>query len=617
MRAKLKAILLLGIMCFTSVLQAQEATETLKQRQRAIFIFNFAQQVGWQNLDALKAFSIGVLGTDPVLRSLDDMSKKRKLFGKPVTVKRFTTVNAIKNIQLLYVNKHYNYDLKAIKKIISGKQILLVTENYNFNTSMINMLRVDDAFQYEVNLEYLKKEHFAIAPSLQTYAISSEDKWKALYKSTQSSLKKTKANIKAQDVIIQKREKEIEGIFNEVENKDLLIKSLADKTAIQSKQYEEKVEIERVLEQRIQQQLDVIKGQKEAIAFQKDTLAKRNAKIEKQTTVLQDLEKDIEAKLKTLEQKNSQLANQKQFIALLILLVIVVLAAVFLIYRSFLLQKKLRTQLEDKNVEIVNQSKKLFNINTELREKNTRIQEQTKALEVQNNELEQFAYIASHDLQEPLSTISSFIGILKEDYQAHFDETGKQSLNYISDASKRMKQLISALLDYSRLGRSKNFTEVNCNRLLVDLKADLKHVIERTNANVQADDLPEIIGSEVELRLLFQNLISNAIKFIKPDVVPNVEISCTTRKATSPSKTDYLWQFAVKDNGIGIPKAQQKKVFEIFQRLHSREHYKGTGIGLAHCKKIVESHGGDIWLESAEGQGTTFYFTIPKYDIVT
>ncbi len=225
-------------------------------------------------------------------------------------------------------------------------------------------------------------------------------------------------------------------------------------------------------------------------------------------------------------------------------------------------------------------------------------------LEIEKKEMEQFTYIASHDLKEPIRTLKSFAGLLAKRYQGKLDENADQYLNFITDASNRMNQVITALLNYSKLGRNRVQTEVNCRELLDYIEKDLVSVIDAANARLHICDLPVIRGFELELRQLFQNLISNAIKFSKEGVRPEIHIQADEDRA--------YWHFAVQDNGIGIPEAFHEKIFNIFQRLHSRETYEGTGIGLAHCKKIVELHHGKIWVESAPGAGSTFHFTISK-----
>ena len=225
-------------------------------------------------------------------------------------------------------------------------------------------------------------------------------------------------------------------------------------------------------------------------------------------------------------------------------------------------------------------------------------------IEAKNQELEQFAYIASHDLQEPLRTMSSLTSLFVDGYSENIDEEGIQMLNYLQQASKRMSNLIHGLLEYSRIGRTIDFKEVNINNILKTIQLDLSVTIQESEAEIHCENLPTIMGGEIELSQLFQNLISNAIKFQPKGNKPIIEINAT-EKANQ-------WVFEVKDNGIGIPEEDQKDIFLIFKRLHSREKFQGTGIGLAHCKKIVELHHGNIWVESTQDMGSSFYFCVSK-----
>jgi light-regulated signal transduction histidine kinase (bacteriophytochrome) len=248
-------------------------------------------------------------------------------------------------------------------------------------------------------------------------------------------------------------------------------------------------------------------------------------------------------------------------------------------------KKRLQTQIMEANV---NLEKKVL--------------QRTAELESKNKELEQFAYVASHDLQEPLRTTTSFVELIRKQYYGKLDTTANKYIDYIIQASDRMKTLIKDLLDYSRIGREKKFEQVDCNVILDEVLADLTRVIKENKAEVKAGTLPVVNGFSTELKLLFQNLISNSIKFRKPETAPVIEI--TSRKENGH------WLFSFSDNGIGIDKQYQQRIFIIFQRLHNRSVYEGSGIGLAHCKKIVELHGGKIWVESKAGEGSTFYFTI-------
>jgi PAS domain S-box-containing protein len=227
-----------------------------------------------------------------------------------------------------------------------------------------------------------------------------------------------------------------------------------------------------------------------------------------------------------------------------------------------------------------------------------------KELENKNRELEQFAYIASHDLQEPLNTISSFIMLLEDEFKGKLDKDAGQYVNYIGEASDRMRMLITGLLEYSRIGKKCQLAAVDCNQLLSEVLSDMKSSIHESEASVIAEPLPNITAYPVEIRLLLQNLLSNAVKYRKPNVAPIIRISATHDESN--------WLFTVEDNGIGIDPKYAGKLFVIFQRLHSSSEYPGTGIGLAHCKKIVELHNGRIWFDSEPGAGSRFRFTIPR-----
>jgi light-regulated signal transduction histidine kinase (bacteriophytochrome) len=233
----------------------------------------------------------------------------------------------------------------------------------------------------------------------------------------------------------------------------------------------------------------------------------------------------------------------------------------------------------------------------------TELDNRTKELARSNTELEQFAYIASHDLQEPLRMVTSYLQLLEKRYSDKLDKDAKEFISYAVDGSNRMRSLIHSLLDYSRINRVKPFEIIDVNLLLKEVLENLSTSIKENNATIKIGDLPKINGDPILINQLFQNLIQNAVKF-RNTRNPEIDISC------KEEKDEYL--FSVKDNGIGIQKEYIDKIFVIFKRLHSKEEYPGTGMGLAICKKIVERHGGKIWVESDFGKGSTFYFTIKK-----
>lgn len=237
-------------------------------------------------------------------------------------------------------------------------------------------------------------------------------------------------------------------------------------------------------------------------------------------------------------------------------------------------------------------------------ELNKELEKNISLLQNANKELEQFAYVSSHDLQEPLQTISNFVRLLEKKYSGKTEEDAKLYFKYILGATSKMQNLIRDLLDYSRIGKSITFTNIDCNKILKEVIADLEQSIKESKAKITSDLLPVLKGNEAELKNLFRNLIGNAIKFHRKGVPPEISISVENKEK------EYL--FAIRDNGIGIEKQYINKLFIIFQRLHNAEEYSGTGIGLAICKKIVTLHKGKIWAESKFGEGSSFYFTLPK-----
>ncbi len=232
------------------------------------------------------------------------------------------------------------------------------------------------------------------------------------------------------------------------------------------------------------------------------------------------------------------------------------------------------------------------------------LQESARDLARSNAELEQFAYVASHDLQEPLRMVTSYLQLLSRRYQGKLDADADEFIGFAVDGAKRMQALIQDLLAYSRVGRrGREFQPVDCNSLMEQVQKGLRQAIEASGGKVTHDVLPTVLGDEVQLGQVLQNLVSNGLKFQRKGVAPEVHVAA--------SRVENGWCFDVRDNGIGIQPEYFDRIFILFQRLHGIGEFEGTGIGLAICKKIVERHGGRIWVESEPGHGSTFRFTVP------
>lgn len=298
-----------------------------------------------------------------------------------------------------------------------------------------------------------------------------------------------------------------------------------------------------------------------------------------------------ETRLLDLHRKTGQrrITQLQEVLWLLIAVVVILAVGIFQKIRMDLLkEKKVKEQLSRFSRDL---------------EEQVRIQ--TAELAASNAELERFAYIASHDLQEPLRMVSSFVQLLQKKYQGQLDEKANQYIHYAIDGAERMKALIMDLLEYSRVGSGKeNFEQVEVNGVVEEVTAIFREKILSTRARIEIDPLPAIRADKMQLTQLFQNLVGNALKYHGPQS-PVIRISAKEQPG--------YWQFAVEDNGIGIDSLFFEKIFIIFQRLHNKNEYSGTGIGLAVCKKIAERHGGKIWVESTPGKGSAFFFTISKF----
>ncbi len=269
--------------------------------------------------------------------------------------------------------------------------------------------------------------------------------------------------------------------------------------------------------------------------------------------------------------------------------------------RDITREKTIQKELEAGALALKKSHEELQNLNEELELK---VKERTEKLQRQADELGQFAHVASHDLQEPLRTITNYLQLLDEDYSEKLDDEARKYIERSVRATKRMKNLITDLLTYSRITSKKEiFEDVNLEKVLKSVLETMEIAIEETNASVKYDHLPTVKANFRQMSQLFQNLISNSIKYRKPEESPQIQVEM--------KKNNNHYHFSLTDNGIGISEEYLEKIFAIFQRLHTREEYPGTGIGLAICKRVLDQHKGKIWVESTHGAGSTFHFTLP------
>ncbi len=301
-------------------------------------------------------------------------------------------------------------------------------------------------------------------------------------------------------------------------------------------------------------------------------------------------------------------------IAIAIFSIVVALLAGALSYAIYYFRRQVRSlrseveRLQENEKVLVSKAESdLMASNRELRREIEERKKRAEELARSNEDLEQFAFVSSHDLQEPLRMVSSYVQLLAQRYKGKLDSDADEFIAFAVDGAKRMQELINGLLSYSRINtRGAEFKPVDCNEVLKSVTDNLQFAIEESQAKLKIGPLPLIMADRTQIEQIFQNLIGNAVKFRGKDA-PIVHVAC--------QKKDSYWQFSVSDNGIGFDMAFAKRIFLIFQRLHSKTDYPGTGIGLAICKKIVERHGGSFSVDSVAGKGSVFSFTIPVTEI--
>ena len=265
--------------------------------------------------------------------------------------------------------------------------------------------------------------------------------------------------------------------------------------------------------------------------------------------------------------------------------------------------KERTRDLKDAQIATLNMMQDAEEARQQAEDANKELKAMLAELKRSNQELEQFAYVASHDLQEPLRMVASYTQLLQRRYQDKLDDDANDFIHFAVDGANRMKALIDDLLSYSRIStRGREFKPTDINKVIENAASDLQMLIEEEGATLSWDAMPTVMADEMQLVQLFQNLLRNAIKF-RNDAPPEISVHA--------AQNNGEWVFSVSDNGIGIEEQYFERIFIIFQRLHGKEEFSGTGIGLAVCKKIVERHGGRIWVASQPGFGSDFYFSIP------
>lgn len=581
---------LLTFLIFFSHLVSGSSSADVKLKQKAILIYNFAQHTHWSNESQFRKYKIAILGNEQVYEELKAMEiEGRTIRGKRIRVSRVRMLSQLTDYQLVFVNEKFNYNIREVLSKAHANNMLVIGEGYGFNQSMINMIEIDEVFHFEINQTLLNREGFTVARAIRDAAITTSGRWQALYNTSKESLEIEQQKVENQEKRLKEQEGRLENQKLQLSEQVRLIDQRnleLERTLLEYKgliERNEELKTEYVSEKgKLSEVRSQLFGQAEEIASKKSEIEGLDSVLVLKEKDLHERQEQIRRQRRILSEQSRELNYQRNYILFLGVVSLLLLLLGFFVFWGYRLKKKSEKALKAKNQQI------------EL---------QKKELEIKNEDMEQFAYVASHDLQEPLNAITALTHLIDRD---RLDAENRGYVDYIDDSTDRMRSLIRGLLEFSRLGSSLQAEKVDCAEILTQVLSNLDRRINETGAEVESMKLPVVMGHHAQLTSLFQNLISNALKFTQSGVQPLVSIEARP----IVKGIDKFWQFGFHDNGIGIHEKHRQKIFTIFQRLHAAKEYEGTGIGLAHCKKIVDLHSGEIWVESTLGEGSSFYFTI-------
>ena len=525
-----------------------------KSQLRAKLIVKIASEFKWEDNINQSFFQIAILNDKPLFDELNDQYGDLTIQETPITFTFFDSSKFDNTFNIIYANKVYGVSEAEIINTIDNKNTIFIGENYEFNTCMVSLAETSDDIILGLNKRKLKKAGFDIPKNLKKTSIKSVLKWYRTKPESESNI-----GLTIHDTEVS------ENDTSDTEGLELFyfmqyIRNLEAKMEEENKFMDQKIADLDSLEKQLRKQ------------YQKHTV--------QQTTIVSH-EQTIEDQANQIQLRDETILAHKKIAFLLIAVVTLILLIVGLLVRSNYIKKRHVKLLAEKNAEIQDQAK----------------------------EIEQLVYIASHDLQTPVDTIVGFTDLLQHKLEGTLSPSDVINMTFIKDSSERMRHLIKDLLEYSKISQRKSNERFNLEHLIIDVTNDLQSKLNVADAKIilDGDEKLMLTGRKTEIRLLFQNLIENAVKFKKDGVKPHIEIVFNQKHL---STEEIITTCSVADNGIGIENKHNETVFEIFSRLHLEEEYEGTGIGLAHCKKIVQKHGGKIWLDQKHTSGAKFNFTL-------
>ncbi len=573
------------------------------------YLYNFSKNITWDNEDSIDKFQFLILGDSrDVYKNISKMSETYLLRGKKIIVQRSADIISFENIHLIYLSPGFDIDPSLLYDMIESKNTLLVTDNYGDQSNiMINFIdHPDGSLKFEINNANIINQHLKVSPDIILLGGTEVDVAELYFKGQQ--------NLREQNKQFKELQQDLESLkqSNKTARKELnLIRDslnmLNFKILEQHKIFNTQTGLLQLRETELENKKHKIKEQEDLLTSLQDNINIQKSEIQQGEEILQVQQAELEETKQEIENKSNELNEQKKitqrqrnYMNLLGLLTVMFIFLIIVIYNNYKIKHKLSRELESK---VRKRTNELNILNAELE---SRVEQRTIQLTTINKELESFSYSISHDLRAPLRAVYGFSQILANRHRESLNQEGREYMNYVVQASRRMEQLIDDLLNYSRLGRKAlNLKPVDLNEILEEMQIEFNNKIHDIGGEITIErPLPVIIGDVSLTRQIFINLIDNSIKYRSEDVKLLIKIFC--------EYNDRELLIKVSDNGIGIAEEYFEKIFNIFQRLHSEEEFPGTGIGLASVKKSVEMMLGSISLTSVPGKGTTFIIKLPN-----
>ena len=564
--------------------------EQIYARQRSFFIYNFIRQVGWPDTESFKVFKMGVLNDRNLYNELIKNGNNRQIIGKPVEVYHFENIEEVRPCQLLYVNKSSGHDLDSIYDRISGKQTLLISENFSFEGSMINIVSAEGSdYQFEINEKMMNREGFIMSPSLSKFAVSAADRWHEMYELSKKSLEEEKIKVAEQRDILEKQRLEIEDQNRLLEERKVLVaKQLREleikgnELNVKNAEIESKNEIILDLQQNFINKSNQLDSLGKLIGAQENRFNEQRKEVYLQDSVLELQIERISAQNKLLEdqekilgQQRSQLELQSDVNMLLFVVIGLVVIIAIIVYVNY------------RNTSKIN--KRLIKL---------------------NNEKNELIGVVSHDLRNPLNQIKGMANLLVLDGGENLKESQQEYVNNVMESCDRLMNMITRILDVNAIESNKinikldesdleqlvKMVSTNCQLIAVKKEIEIESVSESSNTKALVD--------KNYLIQVLENLVSNAVKFSEKGK------SITLRVRDDKKHVLIL----VEDRGPGISQEDQLRMFQSFEKLTARptDGESSHGLGLSIVKRYVEAMNGKIEVESQLGKGTAFILSFPK-----